>query len=359
LFSSVPTLSLPLPSPSSLALAGLRPQRVLLSAGSPATTPGHCLGERLHQAREPRLWAAPALLADGEPLAERWWVDGAPEALPASGLLGSVQWRRSGPWLHASACVDDHATAGGLQAAAQAAYTDLFALLQQQSAALGQPLQVLKVWNYLAQINALDAASGLERYRLFNIGRQDAFLAAGQAAFDGAPAACALGTDQGPLTVHLLAGLHAPRAVENPRQTSAYRYPSDYGPRAPTFSRAALADVGGGHEMLFISGTASIVGHRTVHVGDVLRQTEEIIRNLAAVLDAARPLARAQHGLDTLELTVYVRHAQDGAAVRQVLRQQLGDASPAVREALYLRSDICRADLLVEIEAQSYQPVPA
>jgi len=59
---------------------------------------------------------------------------------------------------------------------------------------------------------------------------------------------------------------------------------------------------------LFISGTASIVGHKSEHVGDVTAQLEETLRNLAAVknqtqLDAQR-LRR-----DSL-LKVYVRDPQ-------------------------------------------------
>jgi chorismate lyase/3-hydroxybenzoate synthase len=154
--------------------------------------------------------------------------------------------------------------------------------------------------------------------------------------------------------VHFLAGREAPRAVENPRQVSAYRYPSQYGPRAPTFSRGALASVGGGREALFLSGTASIVGHQTLHAGDVARQTEETLANVAAVVDAANALSTIgphAHRVDTLDCTVYVRHPQDLTTVREVLARRLGPDAPALRNAIYLRADVCRADLLVEIEA--------
>ncbi len=151
---------------------------------------------------------------------------------------------------------------------------------------------LLRVWNYLPQING--DGGGLERYRQFNLGRQQAFVEAGQAAFEGAPAACALGIHQGALCIRFLAGRTAPLPIENPRQVSAYRYPPTYGPRAPTFSRAAIAEIGGGEVALFISGTASIVGHETVHVGEVLAQTQETLRNLDAVIAAANERTTAR-----------------------------------------------------------------
>ncbi len=54
---------------------------------------------------------------------------------------------------------------------------------------------LLRLWNYFSDIN--EDSDGLERYRHFNVGRQQAFLDAKRSAFEGAPAACALGTRSG------------------------------------------------------------------------------------------------------------------------------------------------------------------
>jgi chorismate lyase/3-hydroxybenzoate synthase len=141
--------------------------------------------------------------------------------------------------------------------------------------------------------------------------------------------------------------------VENPRQVSPYRYPETYGPRSPTFSRAALADIGDGNVALFISGTASIVGHETVHHGDVREQTRETLRNLQAVIDAANSRGTARFALAELDCVIYVRHPADTEAVREVLEGALGADAPMARHAVYLEADICRSDLLVEIEAHT------
>ncbi len=78
-------------------------------------------------------------------------------------------------------------------------------------------------------------------------------------------------------------------ALENPRQISAYKYPRQYGPTPPAFSRAMLV----APDLLMISGTASIVGHASQHAGNVERQMTEIFSNLDSLLMRARAHAPA------------------------------------------------------------------
>jgi chorismate lyase / 3-hydroxybenzoate synthase len=229
-----------------------------------------------------------------------------------------------------------------LQHAAEDAYRRIFALLDRE----GYP-HLWRAWNYLADINL--ERNGLERYRQFNIGRHDAFLAHGRLAQGNVPAACALGTTRGPLTIAFIAGRSAPTPIENPRQVSAYHYPSEYGPRSPTFSRAAFAQLPG-QELLFISGTASIVGHRTLHIGDVAGQTRETLANIEALIQSANEKAHsAPYTLNDLSLRVYVRHGAHYPVVQAIIEERLG-ADAAVT---YVQADICRGDLLVEIEAMA------
>ncbi|MDQ0590947.1 chorismate transformation enzyme, FkbO/Hyg5 family [Variovorax paradoxus] len=279
-------------------------------------------------------------------MADVWHVSG---GQVASSTTGIARWRSDGQWLLGAIDLDESIEKQDLAELAHRAYRDLFKTLDQA----GTP-HLLRIWNYLPQINA--DGGGLERYRQFNLGRQEAFFEAGRAAFEGAPAACALGIHQGALSIRFLAGQIAPMPVENPRQISAYRYPETYGPRSPTFSRAALAEIGNGDVALFISGTASIVGHETVHHGDVLAQTRETLRNLEAVIAAANNQATATFALAMLDCVVYVRHPADTDKVRGVLESALGADAPMIRHAVYLEADICRSDLLVEIEAHAVAP---
>jgi len=263
-----------------------------------------------------------------------------------TGQSGSVRWRHDGHWLFGALELDE-AQGEDLTALAERAYGDVFAALE----ASGCP-HLLRLWNALPGINA--DASGLERYRRFNAGRQQAFLAARRAAFEGAPAASALGIGKGPFSVRFLAGRTRPVAIENPRQVSAYHYPRDYGPKSPTFSRAALVEAGAGQVALLISGTASIVGHASVHAGDVEAQAHETLANLFAVIGAAHARTSARFELPSMDLTVYLRRPAHAPLVRRLLGVALGARSTALRSAVYLQADICRSELLVEIEAHGF-----
>lgn len=287
--------------------------------------------------------AAPLLGKGDDSLQEIWRCD----AACAAGEAEGIAWRRAGNLLYGVIELDEAgfaAPAAGspLQAASAEAYRRIFRLLDRQ----GLP-HLWRVWNYLADINA--EADGLERYRQFNIGRQDAFLEFRRGATGNVPAACALGVADGPLSIAFLAGDVPAVPIENPRQVSAYHYPADYGPRSPTFSRAALAYLPG-QEILFVSGTASIVGHLTVHVGDVVGQCRESLANVAAVVAEANALARsAPYTLAELAYRVYVRHAADFPRVRETLAGLVGERA----EIVYVQADICRHDLLLEIEAMA------
>lgn len=275
----------------------------------------------------------------GGPLVEAWQVPAVRDRMQLGAadlawsddvLFGAIDPRRIAP--------------GPLQATTHATYDALFAALKHTGFRY-----LLRAWNYMPAINReAGEPDGLERYRQFNLGRAAAFEAAQAPTHEGAPAACALGTGSGDLCVYFLALRRAPEAIENPRQVSAYRYPTQYGPHSPTFSRAALLRTADAAQ-LFISGTASIVGHQTVHVGDVAAQTRETLANIEAVCAVARTRAGDAQAFapGTLAYKAYLRHPADLPVVRREVTAALG----AQADVLYLQADICRADLLVEIEA--------
>lgn len=261
------------------------------------------------------------------------------------GQHGDIRYRHGDTLLFGCLSLDEATmplddTHAPLQAMAEAAYRQIFELL----AVSGFPA-VLRFWNYFPAINRVSHA--IERYRQFNIGRQDAFLAQGRSVIDNVPAACALGSAGGGLQIAFLASRQSSLSIENPRQISAFNYPSEYGPRSPSFSRASLVNLAG-QPILFISGTASIVGHRSMHIGDITAQTQESLRNIASVVEQAnRQTATAPFRLANLAYTVYVRHADDLASVQREMTAFIGTPPNAV----FLQADVCRADLLVEIEA--------
>lgn len=226
-----------------------------------------------------------------------------------------------------------------LEALARQAYTEMFAFMDKH----GHP-NLLRVWSYLPGIN--EAEGGLERYRCFNLGRHAAFLASGRdISEENVPAASVLGCDPGPMVIYFMASRTPGRPIDNPRQMAAYHYPAQYGPRSPIFVRAMLAELDG-QRCLMISGTASVVGHETVHKGDVRAQAQETLRNIRTLLEQAYPEGLASCGEARMRLKTYVRHTGDMAPIRESVEQAFGE----LQHGVYLQSDICRADLLLEIE---------
>lgn len=111
-------------------------------------------------------------LDSGDPICEVWHGSGQ----LIQGQHGSIHYRHDDRVLFGAISLAETAMDGGtgktpLQQAAESAYRQVFALLD----SLQFPY-LYRFWNYIADIN--NHSFGLERYRQFNLGRQDAFLAA-------------------------------------------------------------------------------------------------------------------------------------------------------------------------------------
>ncbi len=240
------------------------------------------------------------------------------------------------------ACASDPT---GIVGAATQAYRRLRAF-QQGSATP----HLLRIWNYLDGIT--QGEGDVERYRQFCIGR-----ARGLGDFEPTllPAATAIGRcdEARVLQIYWLAA-HAPGTpLENPRQLEAWRYPREYGPQPPSFARAMLPPTVD-QAPLLLSGTASVVGHATRHVGLLLGQLDETFANLDALICAAR--LREPHLPPTLDtssrLKVYVRDRDDLPVVAAALEQRLGTRIPYI----LLHAAICRRDLALEIDGVHGSP---
>jgi len=207
--------------------------------------------------------------------------------------------------------------------------------------------QLYRIWNYVPGINEVSA--GLENYRAFCKGRSVAFEEAFGAGFQRQlPAASGVGSEGRTLEVIFVAGANAPRHVENPEQVPAYLYPPEHGPRSPSFSRATVVEEGG-QRWVFVSGTAAIKGHQTVAVGSLEEQIDCTLDNLRLVSRASgvgENLGAGDAGW-TRHFKIYLRHAKDLAEARAALEGKLVSSADRVT---WLRSDICRAELDIEIE---------
>jgi chorismate lyase / 3-hydroxybenzoate synthase len=304
-------------------------------------------------------------LGSADNLCEVWRVAGGTDVEFENGRSGDslrqgqVHYRFCEDLLFGSVTVDERTLevsgpgteegdCAALSQATTCAYGEIFGVLGKTG-----HRHLIRVWNYLPEINR--EADGDERYRHFNSARQRAFRSWGRPTELTVPAASALGSPAGsPLSIYFLAAREPAKMIENPRQTSAYHYPPKFGVHSPSFSRACVRDESAGTN-LFVSGTASIVGYESLHRGDVVAQTRETIANIQALLEEAnRVVGAPRYALDRLKLKVYVRQPRDLDAVRLALSASLRPSTPVV----YLRADVCREDLLVEIEATGESPAP-
>lgn len=297
-------------------------------AGQPGTLALVEFGTGAGRGPDPRRLRVPLRALDRPAPVERWSVPGEVR----HGVEGDLAWSRGGGYLLLSLLVaeDDH---GGPRGAAAHAYRQLLDAMARHDHRF-----LLRCWNYLDAINQGEGDS--ERYRQFSIGRAE-----GIAGLDSAdyPAATAIGRVDGvrELVVFALAARAPGQPVENPRQVSAYRYPRQYGPVPPSFARAMR--LASAPPALLISGTASVVGHATVH-DTAAEQTAETLRNLDAVVAQAGMGRTLSHG--DICLKAYLRHAAD----LDTVRTGLAGAGLDLARVLFLEGDICRSDLLVEID---------
>lgn len=275
--------------------------------------------------------AAPLLPAYGGPAFEIWTAASPTQPCQIGPIFGAC----SGELAFGSVQLEEGRGAA-LEDVAGKAYHEIFNFLEQTG--FNEPI---RFWNYLTAIT--EDEQGVERYRRFNIGRHGAFLTRLRQPMP--PAASCVGAHHGASMIYFLAARTPTRVIENPRQVSAYAYPPVYGPCSPSFSRAAL-HVQDGAETLFISGTASIVGHETRHHGNLDGQIAETIGNLRILIaNSGRNISLVKP--EDWALKVYLRDPLYHEPVETALTAVFGAGS----QRLYLHADICRPDLLVEIEA--------
>jgi len=224
--------------------------------------------------------------------------------------------------------------------------------------------QVIRTWLYLGDIVGPEGET--QRYKELNRARTDFYKQFRFApnlmppGLQGAvyPASTGIGTDNREILMSCIA-FSADRddiravPLENPQQTSAFDYSAAYGPKSPKFARAMALSCGP-FATLMVSGTASITGSETRFVGDPEGQTHQTLDNIAALIAEENA---ARHGLPGLGATlddlalvrVYIKRQEDYAKVRAVCKERLGELP-----TIYAVADVCRPELLVEIEGMGF-----
>jgi len=283
-------------------------------------------------ADDPRFLCVP-LQVHGTPVLEVWR---SPSPV-THGHDGDVAWAHDGQVLFGALEIDEADL--GIEAAAATAYARLARFLGE----CGYP-HLLRTWNYLDAIT--EGEGDDERYRRFCVGRARGMHTLDEA---GLPAATCIGRHDGVrrLQVYWLCGRSAGQPLENPRQINPWHYPRQYGRQSPSFSRALLPPASSGLPLLQ-SGTAAIIGHASQHLEALPEQLRETLANLQSLIDVARqhrPSLAPAPGPGSL-LKVYVRRAGDLDTVAALLRKL-----PQQPPCLLLHAEVCRRELLVEIES--------
>jgi len=220
--------------------------------------------------------------------------------------------------------------------------------LYRQMFAITRGLNRYRIWNYVPRINAM--VDGVENYVAFNAGRHRAFAEQfGNIAAQDLSAASAVGVAGGPLAVAFVAGSDPVRNYENPLQTPASRYPARYGENAPLFARGSKVHATDGRTCWHLSGTASIRESETIG-SDFARQFHITLENITGLLaDMAVPAVRQA------AWKIFLRDRKDLGVCQQLMAAAYPEEVP---QMVFLEADICRSDLLLEIEGVFHQVPP-
>ncbi len=224
--------------------------------------------------------------------------------------------------------------------------------------------QVVRTWLYLGNITEMEGEH--QRYYELNRARSDFYhdlrfncsLLDPNAPRGVYPASTGIGMRGQGMLMSCLA-LQTKRddvfllPLENPQQTPAYAYHPKYSPKSPKFSRA-MALVLGNYVTTWISGTASIVNSESLHLGDIARQTEQTIDNIEKLISATNFELHGVKGAgatlqDIAKLRVYIKRPEDYAQCKVVCKNRFGSIPIICAVA-----DVCRSELLVEIEGLSF-----
>jgi enamine deaminase RidA (YjgF/YER057c/UK114 family) len=223
---------------------------------------------------------------------------------------------------------------------------------------------IIRQWNYIEQItmNVNHNNSISQHYQIFNDVRSKYYQLANFK--NGFPAATGIGTDCGGIIINIIAVKSGNQisvvALKSPVQLDAYTYSkevlaenntmSDFCRTTPKFERAKIL-LTPLNKSIFISGTAAIKGQVSIPVLSVEHQTEMTIQNILSLIS---PENLQKHGIKTTlnaeikHLRVYVKYQKDIQPVKNICLNYF----PKI-DGVYIIADICRPELLVEIEGQA------
>jgi hypothetical protein len=219
--------------------------------------------------------------------------------------------------------------------------------------------EIIRQWNYIEDI--LEFREGEQNYQRFNNARSR-FYAKTQWN-KGYPAATGIGANAGGVAVCVhavkLFNNTAIFPLKNPNQKDAHSYSEDVlvggknQKTTPKFERGKVLLYDDGFE-IFISGTAAIVGENALKDSNAGEQTLATIRNIEKLSEIENinkniPEVLNFRNVEFSNIRVYMKNQSDFMIIKQICDARF----PAI-PVIYLQADICRDELLVEIEGNCY-----
>ena len=231
--------------------------------------------------------------------------------------------------------------------------TDIFEGIAKMLACNGyNPSDIYRQWNYIPGITVLN--DGSQNYQEFNDARSIFYATADWS--NGYPAATGIGTSVGGVVVEICAikgEQCANLPIDNPLQIAAHNYSQQVldgkvieqlsEKTTPKFERARLLG-----NTILISGTAAIKGERSNYSTDAVKQAAETMEIMDR-LTSKDNIPVENNGSTYDLLRVYVKRENDIPAVRDYMQSHY----PAALKH-YLVADVCRPELLIEIEGVAH-----
>lgn len=216
-------------------------------------------------------------------------------------------------------------------------------ILQEEGLEAGD---IVRQWNYIERITDWDGPR--QHYQMFNNARSSFYACSDWE--NGYPAATGIGTDLGGVLIDFDAvKFHSPSCsitpIDNRLQIAAHAYSENVLKEAgvvkttPKFERAKSLDSCDGR-MIYISGTAAIRGEDSLTGVGVERQYEITMENIRELVSDA----------DLEILRVYLKHIEDYDVIRRRIECDCPESLVS-----FMRSDVCRSELLIEIEGIARQ----
>ncbi len=243
--------------------------------------------------------------------------------------------------------------------AAIAAFDQVVDILNDEDMSLNH---IVRQWNYIG--NILAVKNGFQNYQIFNEVRSEYYHR--YRTVSGFPAATGVGMRLGGVMLDFCAVKADEsvkiRAISNPNQVNAYEYGQQVlkgvatqgkiKKHPPQFERALLL-TNNQFSILHVSGTAAIIGQETIGIDNIEEQTLITIENIKKLTDTERISQitgnAVQYSGKYNLLRVYIKRQEDFGMVKAICNEHFPEV-PAV----YIEADICRDDLLTEIEAEYF-----